>query len=233
MSLNSVALPPISFLLPPSSWRSPCTAHDVGSPSPARRFSLSRTVLALLALSLAGCSGTEVSELVGPDGVRCLTELTGVPTSVPGTASQTTGVVATERECSWAAASSASWLTVSPATGQGETTLTLTIAANGTSTTRSATLIVNDARVTLTQAAGSSQPTTQPPSTSVTFSGSVSNLIGACPVLTFSVAGRQVITDGNTRFTGGNCNSVRNGRSVEIEGEQISASLVRATRVRQ
>ena len=195
----------------------PCEPGASPVSVPRRELHHGLLVLALLALSLAGCSGTEVSELVGPEGVRCLTELTGVPTSVPGTASQATGVVATERECAWEAASSASWLTVSPATGQGETTLTLTIAANGTSSTRSATLIVNDARVTLTQAAGSSQPPTQPPSTTVTF----------------SVAGRQVITDSKTIFNGGNCGSVRNGRSVEIEGEQISASVVRATRVRQ
>jgi hypothetical protein len=185
----------------------------------------------LLVLSLAGCGGTDVSQLTGPEGVRCLTELTGVPTSVPPTASQTTGVVATERECSWTATSSAFWLTVSPATGQGETTLTLTIAANGTANTRSATVIVNEARATVTQAGGSSQPST-PPSTSVTFSGTISNLSGICPVLTFSVAGRQVVTDASTRVTGGNCSAVRNGRSVEIEGEQVSATVVRATWVR-
>lgn len=185
-------------------------------------------LLWLALLPVAGC-GTEVSQLAGPDGVRCSTAITGVPASVPATASQATGVVATERDCSWTATSSASWLSVSPGTGQGETTITLSIGANGTSSGRSATLIVNDARVTLTQAAGSTQ---QPPSPSVSFDGSVSNLIGVCPVLTFNVAGRQVVTDGNTRFTGGNCSAVRNGRSVDIEGEPISANVVRATRVR-
>jgi hypothetical protein len=180
-------------------------------------------------LPLTGCGSTEISQLAGPDGVRCLTEITGVPTSVPAAASQATGVVATERECSWTATSSAPWLTVSPTTGQGETALTLSIAANGTSSSRSATLFVNDARVTLTQSAGSSQ---QPPPPSLTFNGAVSSLAGVCPVITFNVAGRQVVTDANTRFTGGNCSSVRNGRSVEIEGESLSGTVVRATRVR-
>ena len=187
------------------------------------------TTLLWLALPLASCGGTEISQLTGPDGVRCVAEITGVPTSVPATASQATGVVATERECSWTATSSASWLTVSPVEGQGETPLTLSIAANGTSSSRSATLIVNEARVTLAQAAASSQP---PPSPPVSFGGTVSNLIGVCPVLTFNVAGRQVVTDANTRFTGGNCGSVRNGRSVDIEGEPLSGTVVRATRVR-
>jgi hypothetical protein len=194
----------------------------------AQSFRTTKAILWLAFLPLAGCGGTEVSQLAGPEGVRCLTEITGVPTSVPATASQATGVVATERECSWNATSSASWLTVSPAMGQGETTLTLSIAANATSSARSATLIVNDAHVTLSQAAASSQP-----SPSLTFSGTVSNLIGVCPVVTFNVAGRQVFTDANTRFTGGNCSSVRNGRGVEIEGEPISGNVVRATRVRQ
>ena len=202
----------------------------------ARPFPSAQLLCWLLLCPLAGCGETDVSQLVGPEGVRCLAEITGVPTSVAATASQATGVVATERECSWTATSSASWLVVSPGAGQGETTVMLAIAANSTSNTRAATLIVNgNPRVTVTQAAGSSPPPTQPPSTSVAFSGSVSNLIviGGCPVLAFSVAGRQVVTDANTRFTGGNCTSVRNGRSVEIEGEQVSADLVRATRVRQ
>lgn len=194
----------------------------------AQTFRAANALLWLAFLPLVGC-GTEVSQLVGPDGLRCPTEITGVPASAPATASQATAVVMTQRECSWTATSSVPWLTVNPATGQGETTLTLSIAANATSNSRSATLFVNDARVTLTQAAGSSQ---QPPPPSLTFNGSVSGLVGVCPVITFNVAGRQVVTDANTRFTGGNCGSVRNGRSVEIEAEPISGNVVRATRVR-
>lgn len=199
-----------------------------GSSRHVQTFRTAKALLGLALLALVGC-GTEVSQLTGPDGLRCPTEITGAPASVPATASQTTAVVATERDCSWTATSSVPWLTVNPATGQGETTLTLSIAANGTSNSRSATLFVNGASVTLTQAAGSSQ---QPPPPSLTFNGSVSGLAGVCPVLTFNVAGRQVVTDANTRFTGGNCSSVRNGRSVEIEAEPISGNVVRATRVR-
>ena len=110
--------------------------------------------------------------------------------------------------------------------------MTLTIASNGTSNSRTATLVVNDARAIVTQAGGGpAQPPPQPPSTAVSFSGSVSNLIGVCPIISFSAAGRQVITDTNTRFNGGNCNSLRNGMAVEIEGEQLTNGVVRATRV--
>jgi hypothetical protein len=115
-----------------------------------------------------------------------VTAITGAPASLSAAASQATVVVVTERECSWAATSSASWLAVSPAAGQGESTLTLTVAANGATSSRSATLVVNDARITLTQAAGTSQPPA-PPAPSVSFSGSVSNLVGACPAVTFNV----------------------------------------------
>jgi len=204
------------------------TARRVTGSRHVPTFRTAKALLWLVFLPFAGC-GTEVSQLAGPDGLRCPTAITGIPASVPATGSQATGVVATERECSWTATSSASWLTVNPAAGQGETTLTLSIGANGTSSSRSATLFVNDAQVTLTQAAGSSQ---QPPPPSLTFNGSVSSLVGVCPVITFNVAGRQVVTDANTRFTGGNCSSVRNGRSVEIEGEPVSGTVVRATRVR-
>jgi hypothetical protein len=186
----------------------------------------------LVALPLAGCGGTEVSQLAGPDGVRCLTELSGLPSSVTASAAQVTGVVLTERECSWVATSSASWLTINPGTGQGETTVTLTVASNGTSSPRTATLVVNDARATVTQAPGpTAQPPSPPPPTIVSFNGSVSNLLGVCPIVGFTAAGRQVITDTNTRFNGGNCNSLRNGMTVEIEGEQLTNGVVRASRV--
>jgi hypothetical protein len=181
-------------------------------------------------LLLAACGGTDVSQLTGPDGVRCVTAITGAPPSLPAAASQASVVVSTERECSWSATSSTSWLTVSPATGQGEATLTLTVATNGSNSSRSATLVVNEARITLTQAGATQTPA--PPSSSVTFNGSISNLVGFCPILTFNAGGRQVVTDANTRFSGGSCSSLRNGRSVEIEAEPISGNLVRATRVR-
>jgi hypothetical protein len=218
----------------PWRWRWPCTGRGVTLDRQARRCTNSKTLWWLVAIPLAGCGGTEVSQLAGPDGVRCLTELSGLPSSVTASAAQVTGVVLTERECSWDATSSASWLTISPGKGQGETTVTLTIASNGTSSSRTATLVVNEARATVTQAAAATpQPPSQPPSTVVSFSGSVSNLIGVCPIVGFTVAGRQVITDTNTRFNGGNCNSLRNGMAVEIEGEQLTNSVVRATRVRR
>jgi len=210
-------------------WLSPCTCRGVTASRHIRSFRATTALLCLALLPFAGCGSTEVSQLAGPENVRCLADITGVPTSVPATASQATAVIVTERECAWTATSNSSWLTVTPGEGQGETTVTVSVAANSTSSSRSGTVTVNGVRVTVTQAAGSSQ---QPPPPSLSFDGTVSNLFGVCPVLTFTVAGRQVVTDVNTRFTGGNCGSVRNGRSVEIEGEPLSGTVVRATRVR-
>jgi hypothetical protein len=66
----------------------------------------------------------------------------------------------------------------------------------------------------------------------VSFTGTISSLSGSCPVLRFTAGGRTVLTDTNTRFNMGNCQSLRNGSDVEIEGEQQSAGTVLANRVR-
>jgi hypothetical protein len=48
--------------------------------------------------------------------------------------------------------------------------------------------------------------------------GSVSNLSGLCPALTFTVQATTVRTNGTTRFSGGPCSGIANGIRVEVEG---------------
>ena len=47
--------------------------------------------------------------------------LTGVPESIPPSGSRLTASVATTRECPWTATSEASWIQLSPTSGQGKT----------------------------------------------------------------------------------------------------------------
>ena len=65
----------------------------------------------------------------------------------------------------------------------------------------------------------------------VTFTGQVSNLSGACPEFRFSVGGRQVITNGETRFSGGPCSNLQNGIEVEVEGDVQGGGVVLAVRI--
>ena len=48
--------------------------------------------------------------------------------------------------------------------------------------------------------------------------GSVSNLSGLCPALTFTVQATTVRTNRTTRFSGGSCSGIANGIRVEVEG---------------
>jgi hypothetical protein len=106
---------------------------------------------AALALLIPGCGSTSVSELSGPESIRCLASLNGPAPAAPAGGGRVDVTIVAERECAWSAASDASWLQVSPSTGQGQGAVTLTIAANPQSNTRAANLIINAQRYGVTQ----------------------------------------------------------------------------------
>ena len=79
-------------------------------------------------------------------------------TSIPATASaayaaNSTASIAVASNTTWNASSSQTWAQVSPASGSGNATLTVTCAANPNATTRNATLTVGTQTCVLTQAA--------------------------------------------------------------------------------
>ncbi|MGH9220190.1 MAG: DUF5666 domain-containing protein [Vicinamibacterales bacterium] len=61
--------------------------------------------------------------------------------------------------------------------------------------------------------------------------GSVSNLSGTCPALTFSVRATTVRTNGVTRFTDGPCSRIANGVRLEVEGRRQPDGAILATEV--
>ena len=107
----------------------------------------------LFAVSAAGCGETSVSEVaVAPSGVRCQTSVGSPPEFPPGGGSVTVAVTAA-RDCVWSLSSEASWIQVSPSSGQGESEVTLTAVANDLASSRTGAVVVNDRRVMITQAA--------------------------------------------------------------------------------
>jgi hypothetical protein len=88
---------------------------------------------------------------------RCQTTFGGSAPPVASGGGRVEVPVVAARECSWTAASEASWLAVSPASGQGEAPLTLTITANTVPSTRSAAVVVNSQRLSVTQEAAPCQ----------------------------------------------------------------------------
>lgn len=100
-------------------------------------------ISAVLILLFISCGSTSVTEVASPDVVRCATSIDGTIPTVPSGGGTVPVTVGAARECSWAAASDASWMQVSPTSGQGQADLTLTVAANDAATSRTATLTVN------------------------------------------------------------------------------------------
>jgi hypothetical protein len=68
----------------------------------------------------------------------------------------------------------------------------------------------------------------------VSFSGTVTNVSGRCPDLTFVVSGRVVITDGDTKFKGLSCGDVaKGGRQIDGDGVTDASGAIHADNVRK
>jgi hypothetical protein len=117
-----------------------------------RRF-ISTIIPAFVALITIGCGATSVNELTGPGAVRCQPGLAATPSSIPAAGGRVNVNVTAARECSWTARSDVSWVQLSPTSGQGDGAVTLTAEANQVPNSRTATVILNDQRLTLTQQA--------------------------------------------------------------------------------
>ncbi|HTM05582.1 MAG TPA: BACON domain-containing carbohydrate-binding protein [Vicinamibacterales bacterium] len=113
-----------------------------------------RTLLFVAFLPLIACGSTSVTEVTAPStsSTRCQISLATTPTMPAGGGRVDVGLQA-ERECTWTAASEASWIQVSPASGQGEASISLTAASNPQAAVRSGTIVVSGTRYTISQAA--------------------------------------------------------------------------------
>jgi hypothetical protein len=155
--------------------------------------------------------------------------------------------VTTLTGCSWSAASNTPWISVSSgASGTASATVGLTIGANSGGA-REGTVAVAGRTFTARQAGASSAPPAPPPPTpappppvptpppatpeTVEFEGTVIGLVGACPNVRFTAAGRIVVTDGSTDFRKGNCRDLSLGDSVKVRGTTTSGSPVTADRI--
>jgi hypothetical protein len=107
-----------------------------------------------LASGAASCHSAQTS-VTGPTAdAKC--QVTAASTPQSFTASGGTGAVsiATERDCTWTIATTASWLTLGgDRSGQGEASISYTVAANPVPTARSGSIVVGSQTVAVSQAA--------------------------------------------------------------------------------
>ena len=105
-------------------------------------------------------------------GQTCTYTLTPAGASVPATTTTGTVDVAALGGCAWTATSSAAWVTItSGATGSGNGTVGYSVAANPTTSSRTATLTIGGQSFTITQAAAPCVYTASPATPSFPASG--------------------------------------------------------------
>lgn len=145
---------------------------------------LGSAVFALLSfVAVAGCGGTSVTQLTGPDQVRCQIGLAASSSSVPAAGAQLSVGIFADRECAWTSRSDATWVQVSATSGQGDGTLNVGVMANVATSSRTANVTINDTIFRVDQAAAVAPPGPPP----------------APCVYTLSPASRNVNDNGGSR----------------------------------
>jgi hypothetical protein len=139
----------------------------IGTPSVRRLGTLASAALG--ALLAAACGETSVTQMTGPEPVRCELTLSAPSASVPAAGSQLNVGISTARDCTWSATSHATWIQAAPTAGQGDATLTLTVAANTAQSTRAGSVSVADQQYLVSQDAAAPPPPPPPPPPNCTY----------------------------------------------------------------
>lgn len=137
----------------------PTCGARLSSPPP-RKLWPRLAVIAAVSILAGACAESSSTVTTGPSPAKCQVALTGTSTMEPagGGAFVT---VATQPECVWTATTTSTWVTgLTPTSGQGSGRIDYRVTPNATSAMREAEVVVNDARLRLTQ---------QPSSSSCTF----------------------------------------------------------------
>jgi hypothetical protein len=108
---------------------------------------------AFLALTAARCTSSSTS-VTAPTSSKCAISVSSNPSSFSANGGSGTVSVTTERDCTWSAASDASWISLGAApTGQGEASIPYSVAANPAPVARSGSISVGSGKIQLSQAA--------------------------------------------------------------------------------
>src|SRR3954470_15058842 len=166
--------------------------------------------------------------------------------------------VTTLTGCSWTATSPVDWIVVaSGRSGNTTGTVGLTIAANA-GAARVAAVTAGGHNYTVTQAARAAAPPepapspgpapaptptpgpTPPPTPTPTpqprvvdFEGTIRNVSGRCPALTFTIGDLTIVTDRATDYNKIKCGDLRPGRSVSGQGTTQANGTIKATDIQR
>lgn len=117
------------------------------------RSGISTAVAILCGLLATACNSASTSNSAAPTAVRCALTLSATPPLVESAGG--TGIVALtiNRECAWSAKPEVAWISVSPASGQGESQISFSVASNQQPVERKGAIVINERRFEVTQRA--------------------------------------------------------------------------------
>jgi hypothetical protein len=107
-----------------------------------------------LCAAIAGCTSTQTATtLTAPSIAKCQVQVSASTTSFSENGGTGSLTVNTTRDCAWSTNVPANWVTVASASGQGESTVSYSVAPNSVPQARSTSISVGDQSVQLVQAA--------------------------------------------------------------------------------
>ena len=185
---------------------------------------------------------------VSQAAAACVFTLSRSTSSIGSAGGQLSVGVTTLTGCRWTATSADSWIAIaSGGSGEASGTVGLSVAAN-TGGVRVGRVNVAGQNYTVSQDAAPARPPMPTPPPAPTpppppppaptpgqqrdFEGTVSNVSGTCPTLSFTAGSDRVKTTSSTRFDNISCSDVaRGGGTVKGEGVTDSSGAIVATRV--
>jgi len=118
----------------------------------ARKWSSCVALIGALAAT-AACGSSSSTNVTAPTTARCALTLNGVAPVLASSGGAGTVDVGINRECTWSAKPDVPWITVSPASGQGDAQVAYSVAANPLAVQRTGAIVVNERRLEVTQRA--------------------------------------------------------------------------------
>jgi hypothetical protein len=108
-------------------------------------------VIVALSVALAGCGSTVASQIAAPGDVSCAVNAAAPQQLLASGGDRLNVAMTTSRDCLWNVVVVASWLQVTPSSGQGGAALVVTASANAGTDPRVATVSVNGTVLTIVQ----------------------------------------------------------------------------------
>ena len=178
-----------------------------------------------LAIATVGCESTS-STSTGPSPVKCQVSLEALPDSIESAGGKGAITVSAQPECSWTAASEATWLTgLTPSSGQGAGRVEFQAAANPAGTTRQGHIAVNGQQIPVQQRPAACRFEVSPAAPTIDAGGGTVTLA----VTTLAGCGWQVRTDAGwiaTTSTSGTGSGSVSLRVAPNGGETRSVALL-------